>query len=152
MILERSCLAVVPAYNEAGTVGRVVSAIHEHAPEFDVVVIDDGSTDATAGAGRGAGARVLRHPFNLGIGGAVQSGFNYALENGYDYMVQVDGDGQHDPGEIAKLEAAMDADRSLDMVCGSRFLEDRQYVGADQPPHRHPHLRVHPVARSSASG
>jgi glycosyltransferase involved in cell wall biosynthesis len=91
-------------------------------------VIDDGSTDGTADEAAAAGAKVIRHPFNLGIGGAVQSGFTFALENGYQRLVQVDGDGQHDPSEIAKLEAAMDEDRSLDMVCGSRFLAKIQYA------------------------
>jgi glycosyltransferase involved in cell wall biosynthesis len=119
---RRRYLAVVPAYNEAATVARVVRSIHEHAPEFDVLVIDDGSTDATGQLAEAVGARVLRHPFNLGIGGAVQSGFTFALDHGYDYMVQVDGDGQHDATEIRKLIEVMRADRSLDMVCGSRFL------------------------------
>jgi len=122
-----SQLAVVPAYNEAGTVGGVVRAIQEHAPQFDVLVIDDGSTDGTGEVAEDAGAHVLRHPFNLGIGGAVQSGFVYALDNGYDYMVQVDADGQHLPEEIPKLLAAMDADPSLDMVCGSRFMTGHRY-------------------------
>jgi glycosyltransferase involved in cell wall biosynthesis len=118
-------LAVVPAYNEEGTVARVVTAIHERAPEFDVVVVDDGSTDATAEQAERAGAKVVRHPFNLGIGGAVQSGFTYALEHGYDRLVQIDGDGQHDPGELHKLVDAMDEDRGVDMVCGSRFLTEK---------------------------
>ena len=117
-----SHLAVVPAYNEAATVGAVVRGIHEHAPDFDVLVVDDGSTDDTRRIAQDAGARVLHHPFNLGIGGAVQSGFFYALERGYDYMVQVDGDGQHDPKEIGRLVDAMRADYTVDMVCGSRFL------------------------------
>jgi glycosyltransferase involved in cell wall biosynthesis len=99
-----SYLAVVPAYNEAATVGSVVRAIREHAPAFDILVVDDGSTDATK--------RI----------GAVQSGFFYALEHGYDYMVQVDGDGQHDPQEIRRLLEAMHEDYTVDMVCGSRFL------------------------------
>jgi len=117
-----SYLAVVPAYNEAGTIARVVDAIHAKAPQFDVVVIDDGSTDDTARIARDAGAKVVRHPFNLGIGGAVQSGFTYALEHGYDRLVQIDGDGQHDPAELPKLIETMDSDSRLDMVCGSRFL------------------------------
>jgi glycosyltransferase involved in cell wall biosynthesis len=117
-----SYLAVVPAYNEEGTVARVVEAIHQKAPDFDVVVIDDGSTDATTEVARRAGAKVVRHPFNLGIGGAVQSGFTYALEHGYDRLVQIDGDGQHDPGELPRLIEAMDSDPRLDLVCGSRFL------------------------------
>ena len=115
-------LAVVPAYNEAATVGRVVAGLRRSVPGFDVLVVDDGSTDATGTVAERAGAQVLRLPFNLGIGGAVQAGFAYARENGYDYMVQVDGDGQHKPEEIPKLIAAMTDDPALDMVCGSRFL------------------------------
>jgi hypothetical protein len=122
-----SYLAVVPAYNESRTVGRVVRSLRERAPEFDVVVVDDGSTDGTGQVAEAAGAHVLRHPFNLGIGGAVQTGFVYALDNDYDYMVQVDGDGQHLPGEIHKLVEAMEDDPTLDMVCGSRFLTDKGY-------------------------
>jgi glycosyltransferase involved in cell wall biosynthesis len=120
-------LAVVPAYNEAATVGGVIRSIREHAPDFDILVIDDGSTDDTAGVAEASGARVLRHPFNLGIGGAVQSGFAFALEGGYRRMVQVDGDGQHDPGEIEKLMSEMERDPSIDMVCGSRFLINGHY-------------------------
>jgi glycosyltransferase involved in cell wall biosynthesis len=112
---------VVPTYNEAATVLNVINSLREHAPDYDIVVIDDGSTDES-GAVVGDRAEVVRHPFNLGIGGAVQSGFVYALENGYDYMVQVDGDGQHRADQIAELERAMGEDPRLDMVCGSRFL------------------------------
>jgi len=117
-----SHLAVVPAYNEADTIGSVIRALRSAAPAFDVLVVDDGSTDSTGEIAQREGAVVVRHPFNLGIGGAVQSGFVYAKENGYDYMVQVDGDGQHRPEEIPKLIAEMRADPTLDMVCGSRFL------------------------------
>jgi glycosyltransferase involved in cell wall biosynthesis len=125
---SHSYLAVVPAYNEGATVGRVVRSIRELAPRFDVVVVDDGSTDTTAAVAAAAGAKVIRHPYNLGIGGAVQSGFAFALENGYDRLVQVDGDGQHDPAEIGTLESVMNEDPSLDMVCGSRFLAKLQYA------------------------
>jgi glycosyltransferase involved in cell wall biosynthesis len=117
-------LAVVPAYNEGQAIMRVVEALHEQAPEFDVIVIDDGSTDDTGANARTAGAVVVTLPFNLGIGGAVQAGFVYARENGYDYMAQVDGDGQHDPGELTTLLRTLTGRPELDMVCGSRFITD----------------------------
>jgi glycosyltransferase involved in cell wall biosynthesis len=120
-------LAVIPAYNEAATVGGVVRAIHDQAPDFDVVVVDDGSTDATAELATRAGAPVLTLPFNLGIGGAVQAGFVYALEHGYDRMAQVDADGQHDPSELPTLARAMEENPSIDVVCGSRFIVDHKY-------------------------
>jgi glycosyltransferase involved in cell wall biosynthesis len=120
-------LAVVPAYNEQATVGDVVRALHEQAPDFDVLVIDDGSTDDTTQQAVAAGAEVVRLPFNLGIGGAVQTGFVFAREHGYDFMVQVDGDGQHDPGELPKLLDAIRGGRDVDMVCGSRFIVDMRY-------------------------
>jgi glycosyltransferase involved in cell wall biosynthesis len=122
-----SQLAVVPAYNESDTIVGVIRGLRENSPEFDVLVVDDGSTDGTGDLARDAGARVLRHPFNLGIGGAVQSGFVFALENGYDRMVQVDGDGQHAPSEIVKLSRALDEDPGVDIVCGSRFLVEGGY-------------------------
>ena len=125
---SNAMLAVVPAYNEAGSVGQVISGLQERAPEFDVIVIDDGSTDNTADCARAAGATVIKLPFNLGIGGAVQTGFVYAREHGYDYMAQVDGDAQHEPSELRRLLDTMQADPSLDMVCGSRFLSpERTY-------------------------
>jgi glycosyltransferase involved in cell wall biosynthesis len=127
---RNSRLAVVPAYNEAGTVGAVVTSLHEHAPGFDVIVIDDGSTDDTAARALASGADVITLPFNLGIGGAVQTGFIYAREHGYDYMAQVDGDGQHDARELTKLIAAMDAEPTLDMVCGSRFVGTETHYAA----------------------
>ena len=121
-------LAIVPAYNEQGMVGRVVREINRNAPDFDVVVVDDGSTDGTAAEAEASGAVVLRHPFNVGIGGAMQSGFKYALRHGYDVAAQVDGDGQHKPAHLnallAKLETRGD---EADMVCGSRFRGDPGY-------------------------
>jgi glycosyltransferase involved in cell wall biosynthesis len=124
---RRTYLAVVPAYNEAATIAGVVRTLQEHAPQYDVLVVDDGSTDDTAPLAEAAGATVIRLPFNLGIGGAVQSGFTYALEGGYQRMVQVDADGQHLPEELDALSDAMDADPSVDMICGSRFLTDTGY-------------------------
>jgi glycosyltransferase involved in cell wall biosynthesis len=123
-----ACLAVVPAYNEAATVAGVVAGLRRHAPNVDVIVIDDGSTDSTGRCAEEAGARLLRMPFNLGIGGAVQAGFKFADEHGYDYMVQVDGDGQHDPREVATLFRAMDGPDRADMICGSRFAARTGYI------------------------
>ena len=121
-------LAVVPAFNESATVAGVVDRLHEVRPDFDVLVVDDGSLDATAAIAERAGARVLRHPYNLGIGGAVQSGFLFAREHGYRHVVQVDGDGQHEPAEIDRLFAVMDEHPDVDVVCGSRFLSpDMRY-------------------------
>ena len=136
----RTMLAVVPAYNEAGSVASVVAALHERAPEFDVIVVDDGSTDATAARAREAGAIVVRMPFNLGIGGAVQTGFQYAREQGYEFMAQVDGDGQHEPGELKRLVVTMLTDPNMDMVCGSRFVSDE--VDYDAPFSRRTGIRV----------
>ncbi len=115
-------LAIVPAYNEGGMVGRVVRDIQRQEPRFDVLVVDDGSTDATAAEAEEAGAIVIRHPYNLGIGGAVQSGYKYALRNAYDVAVQVDGDGQHDPRCLPVLLDHLRSRPDLNMVTGSRFL------------------------------
>src|ERR1700739_2403574 len=103
----RRNLAIVPAFNEAESIVATVSAIRQWAPEFDVLVVDDGSTDATFSSRRATGAAVLRMPFNLGIGGAMQGGYVYALEHGYEVAVQVDGDGQHDPAHIPNRPAPL---------------------------------------------
>jgi len=129
-VAERRGIAIVPARNEEGAIGGVVSEIRAFDPELDVVVVDDGSSDRTAELAAAAGAVVVRLPFNLGIGGAVQTGFKYALEHGYELAVRLDGDGQHDPGELPKLiEPVLRGD--ADIVVGSRFA-DRD--GAYRPP------------------
>ena len=117
-------LAIVPAYNESGAIAATVSDILDNAPGFDVVVVNDGSTDDTAALAAGAGAAVIHHPFNIGIGGAVQSGYQYALDNDYDVAVQVDGDGQHDARYIPELLSMLRSDPRLNMVSGSRFIGD----------------------------
>jgi glycosyltransferase involved in cell wall biosynthesis len=124
MSISPSYIAVVPAYNESATIVGVIEALRERAPRFDVLVVDDGSTDDTAEVASLAGPRVLKLPFNVGIGGAVQAGFVFARDHRYDFMAQVDGDGQHEPAELEKLVAAMAGGKGPDMVCGSRFLSD----------------------------
>ena len=113
-------LAVVPAYNEQGSVGRVIGELRALDPDLEIVVVDDGSLDRTVEEASAAGARVLRLPFRLGIGGAVQTGFRYAFENGFDLAVRVDGDGQHDPAELALLLEPVLAGEA-DIAIGSRF-------------------------------
>ena len=120
------CLAIVPAYNEEATIGEVVFELRDYAPSFEVLVVDDGSSDETAGCAEEAGATVLRLPLNLGIGGAVQAGYIYALERGFDIAVQVDGDGQHDARELGRLLEPLLAGRA-DLAIGTRFAGARAY-------------------------
>lgn len=115
-------LAIIPAYNEERAIASVVNGVRAHAPGFDILVVDDGSTDATAEAAASASAWVVRHPFNLGIGGAVQTGYRFALEHGHAVAVQIDGDGQHDPQDLPRLLACL-REGHVDMVTGSRFLD-----------------------------
>lgn len=123
-------VAVVPAFNEAGAIGRVVDEIRVTDPTIDVVVVDDASTDETSRVAADRGAIVLTLPFNVGIGGAVQTGLRYALEEGYEVAVRLDGDGQHDAGEIPKLLAPLERDEA-DIVVGSRFVDGS---GTYRPP------------------
>jgi glycosyltransferase involved in cell wall biosynthesis len=119
-------IAVVPAYNEEPNIARVVAELKEHDPGMDIVVVSDGSFDRTAAVARAAGARVLSLPFNLGIGGAVQTGFRYAWENGYELAVRCDGDGQHIPAELPKVVAPVVAG-DADIAIGSRFVSNGGY-------------------------
>ena len=120
-------LAIVPAFNEAGSIAQTVGEIREHARGFDVLVVDDGSTDATGALAAAAGARVISLPFNVGIGGAMQCGYLYARDNGYAVAAQIDGDGQHDPRDLPRLLDVLDGDPDIEMVTGSRFLQDGGY-------------------------
>lgn len=115
-------LIIVPALNEAGNIGRTVKQIQSGSVAVDVLVVDDGSTDQTAQEARGQEARVVSLPFNLGIGGAVQTGFQYAYLGDYDIAVQIDGDGQHDAAFLEQLIMPI-INHEADMVIGSRFLE-----------------------------
>jgi glycosyltransferase involved in cell wall biosynthesis len=117
-------VALVPAFNEEANVGRVIDEIRASDPSLDVVVVDDGSYDRTGEVAHAHGATVVRLPFNLGIGGAVQTGFRFAFEHGYDLAVRIDGDGQHDPSQLDRILAPVVADEA-DIAVGSRFAGDR---------------------------
>lgn len=113
-------LVAIPALNEAAVIGDVLGSLSEVHPPGDIVVIDDGSTDATARIAREAGAHVVSHAINLGVGAAMGTAFKYAVRNGYDAVIQFDGDGQHRPEYIAGLIAAA---ADFDIVIGSRFAK-----------------------------
>ena len=119
-------IAIVPAYNEQAAIGGVVDELRAFDPELDVLVVDDARTTRPHVRAREHGARVVTLPFNLGIGGAVQTGFRYAAEQGYDLAARVDGDGQHDPAELAPLMNAVVADEA-DICVGSRFAGSDGY-------------------------
>lgn len=120
--MVKRILAIIPAYNEAENIGKVVSDVLAVGSSIIPLVVDDGSRDGTAEQARRAGAEVVRLPFNLGIGGAVQTGYRWADENGFDLAVQVDGDGQHDPAYLAKLLQPV-IEGKADLCVGSRFAE-----------------------------
>jgi len=119
-LAELRRVAIVPALNEEHTVPRVIDELRAFDPGLDVVVIDDGSSDRTAEVAAAKGATVLRLPYNLGIGGSVQTGFRFAYERGYDLAVRVDGDGQHDPSQLGRIVGPV-LDGDADIVVGSRF-------------------------------
>ncbi|MGD8878375.1 MAG: glycosyltransferase family 2 protein, partial [Syntrophobacterales bacterium] len=101
--MSKKTLIIIPAYNEEGSVARVIENIRRDVPDADILVVNDGSRDRTARQARESGAMVMNLPYNMGIGSAVQSGFLFAKEKGYHCAVQVDGDGQHPPSEIPRL-------------------------------------------------
>lgn len=120
-------LVIIPAYNEEDSLGKVIRDVQGVLPAAEIVVINDGSTDATPDIADTYGVCLVSLPFNLGIGSAMQTGFLFAQERGFDVAVQVDGDGQHDAAEIPELLAALQED-DADVVIGSRYIEDRGYV------------------------
>ena len=123
MISEREILILIPAFNEEGRVGEVIKGVCTSLAGATILVVDDGSSDRTAEVSTRAGAKVVRHPFNLGVGTALQTGYKFAVKNGYKYVIQLDADGQHPPEYlpwfIAKLK-----ETEADLIVGSRFLND----------------------------
>jgi glycosyltransferase involved in cell wall biosynthesis len=116
----RRVLIVVPAWNEEQTVGSIIREVAECAPDADILVVNDGSTDRTSEVARKAGAMVVDLPINLGVGGALRTGYRFAMRHGHDVAIQVDADGQHDPAQVDRLLTTMD-DESADIVIGARF-------------------------------
>ena len=117
-------LVVIPAYNESAAISGVIAAVHEAVPSAHVLVVDDGSRDGTSAVARAAGAAVATLPFNLGVGGAMRTGFRHALRGGYTAVVQVDGDGQHDPRYIPHLLSELEVH---DIAVGARFAGTGDY-------------------------
>ncbi|GKV71696.1 glycosyltransferase family 2 protein [Arthrobacter sp. KFRI-F3372] len=117
-------LVIMPAWNEAESVGNTVREVLALRETYDVLVVNDGSQDNTAAVAGEAGAVVLDLPFNLGVGGAMRAGFKYAKRNGYDAVIQVDADGQHDPKEISRVLAAL---ADADIAIGARFADRGTY-------------------------
>ncbi|MFZ5986086.1 MAG: glycosyltransferase family 2 protein [Bacillota bacterium] len=122
-------LTIIPAYNEEKTIGNVVRRISIHAPQADILVVNDGSKDNTSERAREAGATVIELPYNLGIGGAMQTGYIYARDNDYDVAIQVDADGQHDPSFINDLLEPI-LSNTADVVLGSRYVSKTCYRSA----------------------
>ncbi len=119
-------LVLIPAFNEAVAIRKVLDGIRAVDPGLPVIVVDDGSTDTTAAIARNAGARVLSLPFNIGYGAALQTGYKYALREGYDCVVQLDGDGQHEPADIPALLRVIERGEA-DLAIGSRFIGPSSY-------------------------
>ena len=120
----RRALVAIPAWNERGSIANVITKVREHRPDADILVVNDGSTDDTAVLAEAAGATVVSLPFNVGVGGAMRTAFLYAKRHGYEALVQVDADGQHDPADLNHVLDGLD---SADVVVGTRFHEKSTY-------------------------
>jgi len=124
MISEKDILVLIPAQNEEGRVEDVIKGVRQNLPGARILVIDDGSGDETAKVSKESGACVISHPFNLGVGTALQTGYKYAVQNGYQYVIQLDGDGQHPPALLPAFVVKL-KETSADLIIGSRFLQGR---------------------------
>ncbi len=132
-------IVLIPAFNEGLRIASVIKEVKEHCPLIEVLVIDDGSNDETRRRAIESGARVVSHPFNLGYGAALQTGYKYALGKGYEELVQMDGDGQHDPSFLIDLLAVIRKGEA-DIAIGSRFLDARR-IESGSTTYRAPFLR-----------
>jgi len=122
-------LLIIPAYNEAENIERVVNNIRDNYPQYDYLVVNDGSKDGTGKICKEKGYNFIEHPVNLGLAGAVQTGMKYAFRKGYDVALQYDGDGQHDPAYISDMLVCMKNNGS-DIVIGSRFVSEKKPMTA----------------------
>jgi glycosyltransferase involved in cell wall biosynthesis len=117
-------LVAIPAWNESGSIAEVIEKVRDHHPEVGILVVDDGSTDRTPDIARASGAVVVSLPFNVGVGGAMRTAFLYARREGYDALVQIDADGQHDPADLSRLLTGLG---DADIVVGTRFHSESMY-------------------------
>jgi glycosyltransferase involved in cell wall biosynthesis len=135
---QERVLVIIPAFNEEKNIATVIGGVKEHLPGAEILIVDDGSRDQTRQKAEAEGARVISHPYNLGYGAALQTGYKFALKAGEEMTVQMDGDGQHDPFFIgALLETIRKGD--ADIVIGSRFLDAESR--RDDSPYRAPFVR-----------
>jgi hypothetical protein len=129
MISEKDILVLIPAFNEQERIEDVIKGARQFLPQARILVVDDGSRDRTAPVSRGAGALVVTHPFNLGVGTALQTGYKYAVEQGFQYVIQLDADGQHPPELLPEFVAKL-RETEADLIIGSRFLRGKRDNGS----------------------
>ncbi|MCX6135456.1 MAG: glycosyltransferase family 2 protein [Ignavibacteriales bacterium] len=128
MVSEQDILVLIPAFNEQDRIGAVIVDARREMPKAKVLVVDDGSSDNTADVSRSAGAQVVSHPFNLGVGGALQTGYKFAVQRGFRYVIQLDGDGQHSPAFLRTFLSQLN-ETEADLIIGSRFIRGYSVKG-----------------------
>jgi glycosyltransferase involved in cell wall biosynthesis len=129
LITDEEILVLIPAFDEGERVGGVIAEVQRYLPQARILVVDDGSRDRTGAASKEAGASVVTHPFNMGVGTALQTGYKYALQNGFEYVIQLDADGQHPPSCLPAFISKL-RETEADLIIGSRFLTARKDNGS----------------------